>query len=80
MKSAKRIMKKAKESQSDPYLALLDFRNTRTQGMKTSPVQRLMNRRSKTLLPVTEKLLKPDNENLQVARNQIRRNKCNQEM
>ena len=79
VKSAKRIMKKAKDSQSDPYLALLDFRNTPTQGMKTSPVQRLMNRRSKTMLPITDKLLKPDNVNLQTARNEIQKNKYNQE-
>ena len=71
-------MKKAKDSLSDPYLALLDFRNTPTQGMKQSPVQRLMNRRSQTLLP--DKLLKPDKVNPQYARNEIQKNKYNQEM
>ena len=59
VKTAKRIMLKALETRSDPYLALLDFRNTPTQGMDSSPVQRLMNRRTKTLLPTKETLLKP---------------------
>ena len=53
-------MKRAVKSNSDPYLALLDFRNTPTQGMDTSPVQRLMNRRTKTLLPTKESLLVPE--------------------
>ena len=52
-------MRKAKHSQSDPYLAILDFRNTPTQGFESSPVQCLMNRRTKTLLPIKESLLKP---------------------
>ena len=37
---------------------LIDFRNTPTQGIKTSPAQRLFNRRTKTLLPTTSKLLR----------------------
>ena len=34
-------------------------KNTPTQGLDSSPVQRLMNRRTKTLLPTTANLLKP---------------------
>ncbi|KAK6182158.1 hypothetical protein SNE40_009902 [Patella caerulea] len=52
-------MRKAKASYSDPYLAILDFRNTPTQGIVASPAQRLMSRRTLTLLPTTNKLLKP---------------------
>ena len=37
VKMAKRLMKCALKADSDPYLALLDFRNTPTQGMDTSP-------------------------------------------
>ena len=40
-------------------LALLDFRNTPTQNMETSPAQRLMNRRTKTLMPTSGSLLRP---------------------
>ncbi len=59
VKTIKRIFKKAKKSNSDPWLAVLDFRNTPTQGLQSSPVQRLMNRRTKTLLPMNAALLKP---------------------
>lgn len=48
VKTAKRLMKMAGQ---DPYLAILDHRNTPTQGLDTSPAQRLLCRRTKTLLP-----------------------------
>ena len=57
--AAQRLMSKAKKEGSDAYLALLDYRNTPTQGLDTSPVQRLMSRRTKTLLPTTANLLGP---------------------
>ena len=58
--AAKRLMKKAKKNSSDAYLALLDYRNTPTQRLDTNPAQRLMNRRTKTLLPTTKNLLVPE--------------------
>lgn len=57
VKSAKQLMRKAKHSGQDPWLAVLDFRNTPSQGIGESPCQRLMNRRTKTLMPVKESLL-----------------------
>ncbi|CAC5423138.1 unnamed protein product [Mytilus coruscus] len=51
VQTAKSLMRKGKHAQSDPYLAILDFRNTPTQGFETSPAQRLMNRRTKTRTP-----------------------------
>lgn len=59
VKSAKNILRKAKEAKSDPYLAILDYRNTPTQSMGSSPTQRLMSRRTKTLLPTSGNLLRP---------------------
>ncbi|XP_014673256.1 PREDICTED: uncharacterized protein K02A2.6-like [Priapulus caudatus] len=59
VKTAKRLMHLAKVSKTDPYLALLDFRNTPSQSMDSSPAQRLMNRRTQTLLPMKATLLKP---------------------
>ena len=50
-------MLKALEAGSDPYLGLLDFRNTPTEGLGTSPAQRLFGRRTKTLLPTAGRLL-----------------------
>lgn len=50
-------MKKVKADGEDPLLAPLDWRNTTTERMGSSPVQRLMGRRTRTLLPTHEKLL-----------------------
>ncbi|CAH1252634.1 RTL1 [Branchiostoma lanceolatum] len=59
VKTAKRLMEKAKLAQADPYLALLDFRNTPTQEIGSSPAQRLFSRRTKTTLPMKTTLLEP---------------------
>lgn len=59
MKTAKNLIQKAIMSSSDPYLALLDWRNTPTEGLDNSPAQRLFSRRTRTLLPTTNSLLKP---------------------
>ena len=59
VKTAKNLIRKALDAGTDPYLAILDYRNTPTQGMESSPVQRLMNRRTRTLLPTTKALLEP---------------------
>ena len=57
--TAKGILKKAKADHKDPYLALLDWRNTPTEGLDSLHAQRLMGRRTRTLLPTTASLLKP---------------------
>ena len=51
VKTAKRILWKALDAGTDPYVAILDYRNTPNRGMESSPVQQLMKRRTKTLLP-----------------------------
>eukprot|EP00105_Crassostrea_gigas_P036724 XP_019920872.1 PREDICTED: uncharacterized protein K02A2.6-like [Crassostrea gigas] len=65
VKIAKQILKKAKHSKSDPYLALLDYRNTPTQHVGTSQAMRLMGRRTKTLLPKKGNLLQPKDATLE---------------
>ena len=59
VKRAKSLMQKASESRSDPFLALLDWRNTPSEMLDTSPAQRMFGRRTKTLLPTSNHLLKP---------------------
>ncbi|XP_031560474.1 uncharacterized protein K02A2.6-like, partial [Actinia tenebrosa] len=59
VKEAKRLLKKAKETGGDLYLALLAHRNTPTVSMDSSPEQRLIGRRCQTQLPTTRQLLKP---------------------
>ena len=41
------------------YLSLLNHRNTPRDTVLGNPAQRLMSRRTKTLLPATEELLEP---------------------
>ena len=60
VQTAKRLMKKAKQDGNDPYLALLEYRNTPWSDTLGSPAQRLMGRQTKTLLPVSSTLLKPE--------------------
>ena len=60
VKSCKALFKKARLDRKDPLLELIDWRNTPSEGIGTSPVQRLMGRRTRTLLPTTEKLLRPE--------------------
>ena len=59
VKVAKNIIKKATDSKSDVYLVLLDVRNTPIQGQQTSPAQRSLGCRTRTLLPTTTSSLKP---------------------
>ena len=60
MKIAKSLLRKSKAVNSDPYLSMLAFRNTPTREMLSSPAQRLMDRRTRTLLTISEKLLKQE--------------------
>ena len=59
VKTAKNLLRRALSARTDPYTAILDYRNTPTQGIESSPAQRLMNRRTRTLLPTTKTLLQP---------------------
>ena len=59
VQTIKMTLKKCKEAGEDPYLALLDLRNTPRDQNIGSPAQRLMGRRTKTQLPTSEALLKP---------------------
>lgn len=59
VQTVKRLFTKCKASGQSEYLALLDWRNTPTEGVGTSPAQRLFGRRCKTLLPVSGTLLQP---------------------
>ena len=47
------------EKAGDPYKALLSYRNTPLEEVNLSPSQRLMGRRLRNSIPVTEDLLKP---------------------
>lgn len=60
VKTAKRLMMKAQAAGQDPYLAILYHHNTPSQGLNTSPAQRLLSGRTRTLPPNTDALLEPE--------------------
>ena len=74
VKTCKTIMKKALLSKSDPYLGLLDHHNTPTVATGMSPCQRLFGRRAKTLLPLSEPVLKTE----QVVSDLLKRDRVKQ--
>ena len=67
VKAAKRILKKTLKTGEDLYLAILNLRNTPQQGIDLSPAQRLMGRRTKTLLPTNANLLRPEHATPEIA-------------
>ena len=53
------MIKKAVKDNTDQYITLLELPNTPLQSHGKSPVQLLFNRRTRTLLPSTQAVLKP---------------------
>jgi len=72
VKTAKHLLHKSIKAGTDPYLAFLDYRNTPTQVMTISPVQRLMGRRTKTLLPTAQSLLMPKTTQSGIEKSQLK--------
>ncbi|KAG1712216.1 hypothetical protein GQR58_002396 [Nymphon striatum] len=60
VKQAKRLLKKCVHSNEDPYIGLLNIRNTPTESLNSSPAQRLFCRRTRTMLPIVSSLLISD--------------------
>ena len=59
VKLVKNLISKAQTSNSDVFLPLLEQTNIPTEGIGTSPVQRLFGRRTRTLLPLAANRLDP---------------------
>ena len=59
VKETKTFSWRRRQRKLEQIHTFLSHRNTPTQGLDSSPVQRLMSRRTKTLLPTTADLLKP---------------------
>ena len=75
VQTAKRILTKAREDKKDPYLSLLEYRNTPVDVLK-SPAQLLMSRRLRSILPTTALHLRPQVTPQEAVR--ARREKCQQ--
>ena len=56
VKTAKKMLCKTSKSEEDQYLALLNIRNTPTQGVASSLSQHLLRRETRSLLPFTRSL------------------------
>ncbi|KAK3870572.1 hypothetical protein Pcinc_024210 [Petrolisthes cinctipes] len=55
----KKLLSKSEMSNTDPLLAILEWRNTPSEATGTSPTQKLFGRRCRTPLPVSTGLLMP---------------------
>lgn len=59
VKIIKKIMKKSLFAKEDPYLGLLNYRNTTLENVGKSPAQLLLGKRTRTLVPTSSSLFKP---------------------
>ena len=76
VQTTKNLIKKAILDKRDPYLAFLEYRNAPISDTLGLPVQRLIGRRTKTLLPTTKKLLQPKLINPLAAHKELRERKA----
>jgi transposase InsO family protein len=75
VQTAKNLLKKAKQAGTDPYLALLAYRNTPVNEKLGSPTQRLFGRRTKTTLPTSTTLLEPKIIEPKIVKETLHKNK-----
>ena len=59
VRTMKRILRKCHAAGEDPFVALLNLRNTPTEGLNTSPAQRLLGRRTLSMMPTADNKLDP---------------------
>lgn len=60
VRTVKELVRRAWDSGADPWQALLDFRNTPSQGIAISPAQRLLGRRTRTTMVTHPTMLHPE--------------------
>jgi transposase InsO family protein len=78
VQTAKGMLEKCRRDGSDPYIALLNLRNTPRDAVLKSPAQRLLSRRTKTPIPTSPRLLEPEPLERGDVYNQLVRKRCNQ--
>ena len=59
VKIAKHLLTKCTKQKEDIWKAILDWRNTPNDALGTSSTQRMMSRRTQTMIPTAETLLRP---------------------
>ena len=80
VQTIKRLMKKAAHDGNDPYLALLEYRNTPWSDTLGSPAQRLMGRRTKILISTASNLLKPETINPITVQEELQKHRRQQKL
>ena len=75
VQTARSLIKKAIHNGKDPHLALLEYQNIPTSDALGSPAQRLMGRRTKLIIPITEELLKPQIIDPKTVQHELKQNK-----
>ena len=70
VQTAKRLIKKCREDNTNVYLALLNLRNTPVPRIG-SPAQRMFGRRTKTLMPTSDLLLKPETQKPEIVKQKL---------
>ena len=73
---AKSLMQKAVDDRRDPFLAVLEFRNTPSERLQLSPVQIIFGRRTRSLIPIHSTLLQTDSS--QQTRSRLMNSKAKQ--
>lgn len=79
VQTLKRLLTKAKREGRDPYLSILDYRNTPIIG-SASPAQLLFGRRTRTTIPTSKKLLHPEVQDPVDIKNQLKETQLTQQM
>ncbi|XP_045761442.1 uncharacterized protein K02A2.6-like [Maniola jurtina] len=59
VQTIKKLLKKALYEKRDPYLAILEFRNTPISNTIASPAENLFNRKLRGIIPMTKKAFNP---------------------
>ena len=77
---AKKLLTKAKESGQDPYIALLEYRNSPLVDCNQSPAQLLFSRRTKSVVPITNKLHQPETVSHSTVQEKVQRSKALQKL
>ena len=77
VQTAKNLIKKAIHDGKDPYI-VLEYRNTPTSDTLGSPALRLMGGKTKSIIPITEELLKPQTVDPKIVQHELKQNKLKQ--
>ena len=77
VQTVKRLFRKAKDSKTDPYIAILEYRNMPLECGYT-PAQLLMGRQTRSIIPVVADRLKPQTVDSKTAKSKMNQSKVKQ--